>query len=147
MSYLIVFFLLICSAATFRKKELEYFFIRLLFLLISIILIPQVFLFWGWNYNYIDQIKSWGEISYIIFNLHQIEFLSYVLTFIGIIIFFLIQNIFVLFKLPQFNIRSLNTTKIKNSKETRIKKEPVIKNNVNFHKEEFDTDIKFKEDL
>ena len=146
MSYLIVFFLLICSAATFRKKELEYFFIRLLFLLISIILIPQVFLFWGWNYNYIDQIKSWGEISYIIFNLHQIEFLSYVLTFIGIIIFFLIQNIFVLFKLPQFNFRSLNTTKIKNSKETRIKKEPVIKNNVNFHKEEFDTNIEFKED-
>ncbi len=146
MSYLIVFFLLICSAATFRKKELEYFFIRLLFLLISIILIPQVFLFWGWNYNYIDQIKSWGEISYIIFNLHQIELLSYVLTFIGIIIFFLIQNIFVLFKLPQFNFRSLNTTKIKNSKETRIKKEPVIKNNVNFHKEEFDTNIEFKED-
>ena len=146
MSYLIVFFLLICSAATFRKKELEYFFIRLLFLLISIILIPQVFLFWGWNYNYIDQIKSWGEISYIIFNLHQIEFLSYVLTFIGIIIFFFIQNIFVLFKLPQFNFRSLNTTKIKNSKETRIKKEPVIKNNVNFHKEEFDTNIEFKED-
>ena len=146
MSYLIVFFLLICSAATFRKKELEYFFIRLLFLLISIILIPQVFLFWGWNYNYIDQIKSWGEISYIIFNLHQIEFLSYVLTFIGIIIFFFIQNIFVLFELPKFNFRSLNTTKIKNSKETRIKKEPVIKNNVNFHKEEFDTDIEFKED-
>ena len=43
-------------------------------------------------------------------------------------------------------ILDLNTTKIKNSKETRIKKEPVIKNNVNFHKEEFDTDIEFKED-
>ena len=41
MSYFIVFFLFICSVATFRKKEFKYFFIRLLFLLISIVLIPQ----------------------------------------------------------------------------------------------------------
>ena len=89
MSYLIVIFFLICSIATFRKKEFEFFFIRLLFLLISLVLIPQVFLYLDWNYNFIAQIKTWGEISYIIFNLHQIELLSYVLTFIGIIIFFL----------------------------------------------------------
>ena len=145
MSYLIVIFFLICSIATFRKKEFEFFFIRLLFLLISLVLIPQVFIYLDWNYNFIAQIKTWGEISYIIFNLHQIELLSYVLTFIGIIIFFFIQNFFVLLKLPKFNFSSLAATTIKSSKETRIKKEPVIKNNLNFHNKEFNTDIKLQE--
>ena len=145
MSYLIVIFFLICSIATFRKKEFEFFFIRLLFLLISLVLIPQLFIYLDWNYKFIAQIKTWGEISYIIFNLHQIELLSYVLTFIGIIIFFFIQNFFVLLKFPKFNFSSLAATTIKSSKETRIKKEPVIKNNLNFHNEEFNTDIKLQE--
>ena len=146
MSYLIVIFFLIYAAATFRKRKFEYFFIRLLFLLISIVLIPQVFLLWGWNYNYIDQIKSWGEISNILYNLHQIEFVSYILTFTGIIIFFYIQNIFVILKLPRFNFfKSLSASEVKSLKETRIKKEPVIKNNFNFNKEEFNTDLEFQE--
>ncbi|MFL2514777.1 MAG: DNA translocase FtsK 4TM domain-containing protein [Alphaproteobacteria bacterium] len=145
MSYLIVFFFLICAIATFRKKKFEFFFIRLLFLLISIVLVPQVLLYWDWNYNFIDQIKSWGEISYMLFDLYQIEIVSYVLSFIGIIIFFFTQNIFILFKLPRFNFKSLTTEKIKSTKEKRIKKEPVIKNNLNFYQEEFNTDKKLQE--
>ena len=147
MSYLIVIFFLICSIAIFRKKKFEFFFIRLLFLLISLVLIPQVFLYWDWNYNFVAQIKTWGEISYIIFNLHQIELVSYVLTIAGIIIFFFIQNIFVLLKFPRFNFSSLNTTKIKSSKETRIKKEPVIKNNLIFHEEDFNSAKKLQENF
>ena len=65
--------------------------------------------------------------------------LSYVLTLIGIIIFF-IQNIFVFLKFPRFNFKSLTTTTIKSSKERELKKEPIIKNNLNFHKEDFNTD-------
>ena len=145
MSYLIVIFFLICSIATFRKKKFQLFFIRLLFLLISLVLIPQVFLYWNWSYNFINQIKSWGEISYIIFNLHQIELVSYVLTFIGIIIFFLIQNIFVLLKFPGLSFKTLDSSTIKSSKETRIKKEPIIKNNLNFHKEELNTEKELQE--
>ncbi len=147
MSYLIVIFFLICSIATFRKKEFQLFFIRLLFLLISLILIPQVFLYWDWNYHFITQIKSWGEISYIIFNLHRIELVSYILTFIGIIIFFFIQNIFVLLKFPRLNFSSFTTATIKSSKETRIKKEPVIKNNLNFQKENLNTAKKLQENF
>jgi S-DNA-T family DNA segregation ATPase FtsK/SpoIIIE len=147
MSYLIVFFFLILSIATFRKKEFEFFFIRLLFLLVSLVLIPQVFLYWDWNYYFIDQIKTWGEISYILFNLHQIEMVSYVLTIIGIIIFFFIQNVFVLLKFPRFNFKSLTNSKIKSLKETRIKKEPVIKSDSNFNKEEFYTNKEFKENV
>lgn len=145
MSYLIVFFFLMCSIFTFRKKEFEFFFIRLLFLLISLVLIPQVFLYLDWNYKFIDQIKTWGEISYIIFNLHQIELVSYVLTLIGIITFFIIQNIFVFLKFPRLNFKSITTTTIKNPKEMRIKKEPVIKNNLDFHKEDFNADKKLQE--
>ena len=145
MSYLIVIFFLICSVAIFRKKEFEFFFIRLLFLLISLVLIPQVFLYWDWNYNFIDHIKTWGEISYLIFNIHQIELISYILTFIGIIIFFFIQNIFDLLKLPKFNFKPLTTSKIISSKPTKIKKEPTIKNNLNFHKKEFNSDREHQE--
>ncbi len=136
MSYLIAFFLLINSIAIFRKKDFKYFFIRFLFLLISIIFIPQIFLFFGWNYEYIDQIKSWGEISYILFNLHQIEWVSYIISSIGIILFLLTQNFFVFLKFPKLNFQSFTNTKIKIPKEIRIKKEPVIKNNANFDDQE-----------
>ncbi len=136
MSYLIAFFLLINSIAIFRKKDIKYFFIRFLFLLISIIFIPQIFLFFGWNYEYIDQIKSWGEISYILFNLHQIEWVSYIISLIGIILFLLTQNFFVFLRFPKLNFQSFTNTKIKIPKETRIKKEPVIKNNANFDDQE-----------
>ena len=145
MSYLIVIFFLICSIIIFRKKEFEFFFIRLLFLLISLVLIPQVFLYWDWNYNFIDQIKTWGEISYLIFNLHQVELISYILTLIGIIIFFFIQNIFILLKFPRFNFKSLTNSKIRNMKETIDKKDPIIKNNLNFRKEDFNVDKGLKE--
>ena len=147
MSYLIVIFFLIYSVATFQKKEFEFFFIRLLFLLISLVLIPQVFLYWDWSYNFIDQINIWGEISYIIFNLHRIELVSYILSFIGIIIFFFIQNIFVFLKFPTFNFKSFTTSKIKSSKETKIKKEPIIKNNLNYHEEEFNSNKEYQENI
>ena len=148
MSYLLVFFLLINSIAVFRKKDLRYFFIRLLFLLISIIFIPQIFLFFGWSYEYIDQIKPWGEISYLLFNLYQIEWVSYMISFIGIILFCLTQNMFVFLKFPKFNFQSFTNTKVKSQKETRIKKEPVIKNNTNFldqekHNNNFNDQEKF----
>ena len=145
MSYLIVIFFLIYSIATFQKKEFEFFFIRLLFLLISLVLIPQGFLYWDWDYNFIDQIKTWGEISFVIFNLHQMELISYLLSFIGIIIFFFIQNIFVFLKFPKYNFKPLTNSTIKSSKEARIKKEPIINNNLNYYKEEFNSNKEYQE--
>ena len=144
MSYLIVFFLLINSIATFRKKDLGYFFIRLLFILVSIVLIPQIFLFRDWTINYIDQIKVWGEISYLLFNLHQAELVSYILSFIGLILFFFTQNIFFLFKIPKLNFQTLNTIRTKNTKDMIIKKEPVIRNNNNSNKEEINNNFKYQ---
>ena len=145
MSFLISLFLLINSIATFRKKDLKYFFIRLLFFLISIVFIPQIFLFWGWNHDFIDQIESWGEISYMVFNLHQIEWVSYLLSLLGILIFLFTQNILALLNFPKLNFQSLFAIKLKNQKDTNIKKEPVIKNNVNLIKREPKTTISIQE--
>jgi len=136
--------LLINSIATFRKKDLGYFFIRLLFILVSIVLIPQIFLFRDWTINYIDQIEVWGEISYLLFNLHQAELVSYVLSFIGLILFFFTQNIFFLFKIPKLNFQTLNTIRTKNTKDIIIKKEPVIRNNNNSNKEEINNNFKYQ---
>ena len=145
MSYAIVFFLILYSVATFRKKEFEYFFIRLLLFLISIVLIPQIILFWGWNHNFIDQIKPWGEFSNILFSQYQSELMSYVFTFLGIILFFFTQNIFTLLKIPKFNFRFLKNTKEKNHGETRIKKDPVIKNDINNQKEELSANLEYED--
>ena len=133
MSYLIVLFLLINSIAVFRKKNLRFFFIRLLFLIVGIIFIPQIFLFFDWNYKYFDQINSWGEISQTLFTIHQTEWVSYILSFIGLILFLLTQNIFVLLKLPRLKFGSFAITKTNNQKELIIKKEPIIRNNSNYH--------------
>ncbi len=150
MSYLIVFFLLIYSIAVFRKKDFGYFFIRLLFILVSIVFIPQIFLFWGIDYDLNDQIKSLGEISYMLFEIHKIEWVSYILSFIGIILFLFTQNIFMLLKIPKFNFNSLAFKKVTNEKEMKFKKEPIINNNINLydHKEnQTNLDVREKSDL
>ena len=147
MSYSLVFFLLINAIAIFQKKDFKFFFIRLLLLVISIILIPQIFLFWDWHFYYSYQLKSWGEISYIIFDLHQIRWASYAFSFVGLLLFIFSQNIFVVFKFPKFNFQSLAYSKTKKQEETKIRKEPMITNNINFNKQVNDTDINKNENI
>ena len=136
MSYVIVFFLLVSSISAFRKRNINFFFIRLLFLLISAIFIPQIFLFYGWRFEYVDQIKTWGEISHMLFYLHEIEWLSYLFSITGITLFLYMHNIFGLLTLPKFTFQSFAAYKTDNQKEIKIKKEPVIKNNTNYHDQE-----------
>ena len=69
---------------------------------------------------------------------------SYVLSFIGLILFFFTQNIFFLFKLPKLNFQTLNTIRTINTKDNIIKKEPVIRNNNNFNKEEINNNFKYQ---
>ena len=70
----------------------------------------------------------------MVFNLHQIEWVSYLLSLLGIFIFLFTQNILALLTFPRLNFQSLFAIKIKNKREINIKKDPVIKNNVNFIK-------------
>jgi hypothetical protein len=60
LSYLIVFFLLVSSYAAFWRKNFGYFFIRLFLILVSIVLIPQSFFYWGWNFEFYSTIKFLG---------------------------------------------------------------------------------------
>ena len=127
LGYSIVFFLLINSFFAFKRKRLNYFFIRLLSFLIGIILIPHSFYDLQWEYRYIDQINFLGEISHKIYLQHQIKWLSYTFTFIGFLIILFTLNINKLFKLPRFDFKFKSEIKKNKQKETLIKKDPVIK--------------------
>ena len=94
LSYLIVFFLIINSFAIFRRRYYGYFFISLLLVLVSLVLIPQSFFYWGWGLDYISSISSWGEISFGFYNAHQSKWAGYISSFIGILLFLSYQNFF-----------------------------------------------------
>ncbi|MDA8695210.1 DNA translocase FtsK [Alphaproteobacteria bacterium] len=133
LSYLMVFFLLINSFAIFKRKNYGFFFIRLLLVLISLVLIPQLFLYWDWGFNYITSISSWGEISFGFYNIHQSEWVSYVTTLIGIILFLSVLNIFSFFKLLKLTVNPFKQPKTANINDVKIKKEPIINSSPNIN--------------
>ena len=76
LSYLIVFFLIINSLATFKRKNYGYFFIRLFLVLVSLVLIPQSFFYWSLDLNFFSPISTWGEVSFRVYNIHQSKWVS-----------------------------------------------------------------------
>ena len=131
LSYLFVFFLLVSSCAAFWRKNFGYFFIRLFLILISIVLIPQSFFYWGWKFEFYSTFNSWGEISYRVYNVHQSEWVSYFSSFAGVLIFLFVQSIFSFIKFPKFNIDLFKQKKHRNIQDIKIKKEPIITNKLN----------------
>ena len=128
LSYLIVFFLLLNSLAAFKRMNFRYFFIRFFLILVSIVLIPQAFFYLDLKLNYFSQISSWGEVSFGLYNMHQLKWLSFSATFTGIILFLSAQNIFYFFKLPKFNTNPFKNKKRINIIDQKVKKEPLISN-------------------
>ena len=148
LSYLIVFFLLINSLATFKRKNYGYFFIRLLLVLVSLVLIPQSFFYWKWNLEFFNSINPWGEISYGLYNIHQSKWLSFTTTFFGMGLFLSVLNIFSFFKLPSLSINSfIKRSKVTDTKNVKIKKEPIINHSlsVNQKKDFQSTQLKSKD--
>ena len=131
MSLFIVFFLLLNSIYAFTNKKLEYFFIRLLLILTSIVLIPQIFFYWGWKFSFIDQVNVWGMISFKLFSAHSDKFISYLISFCGVIIFIFSQNLYILIKLPKINFSHSHQFKKIKEPNLNIKKEPIIKQQLN----------------
>ena len=137
LSYLIALFFISNAAMILLKKNPNLFFIRIFIFLFALTILPQTFIFLGWNY-YLDGLEPWGEIANIIFNIHKSELLSYSLSFLSVIFILLSINIFSLIKFskPSFNIFQKNTPSDKF--KTMNKKEPIIKNNLqkeNYKKE------------
>tara|TARA_B100000989_G_scaffold228758_1_gene175725 strand:+ start:224 stop:2299 length:2076 start_codon:yes stop_codon:yes gene_type:complete len=128
-AYLIIIFFLIYSIFTFTNKNLGYLFIRLFFFFISLILIPQILIELKIEFLFIDSIESWGIYANQLHDLHNFNYASYILTFIGMCIYFFSQGIFNLFKIPKFKYDNIfknnNDSKVNINK---IKKEPIINN-------------------
>ena len=128
-AYLIIIFFLIYSIFTFTNKNLGYLFIRLFFFFISLILIPQILIELKIEFLFIDSIESWGIYANQLHDLYNFNYASYILTFIGMCIYFFSQGIFNLFKIPKFKYDNIfknnNDSKVNINK---IKKEPIINN-------------------
>lgn len=126
VGYLLIFFFLIMSLMSFLNRRSRYFFIRFFLFTISLVLIPQTFLHINLNFNFIKQIEDWGIISYNLYLIHQIGYLSYTLSFIGIVIFFGCLNIHKFFKIPSLRINNFLKSEKKLSTNLNFKKEPII---------------------
>ena len=129
LAYLVTLFFLVFSILVLLKKNPHYIFIRLLLFFISLILIPQILIELKIEFLFIESIETWGVIANQLFDLYTLNYFSYLLTFIGLIIYLLSQNFFKLFKItiPKLNniFKSSNQTNIPSNK---IKKDPIINN-------------------
>ena len=129
LAYLVTLFFLVFSILVLLKKNPHYIFIRLLLFFISLILIPQILIEFKIEFLFIESIETWGVIANQLFDLYTLNYFSYLLTFLGLIIYLLSQNFFKLFKItiPKLNniFKSSNQTNIPSNK---IKKDPIINN-------------------
>jgi len=114
------------SFLTFIKKKPKYFFIRLFLFFISLILIPQTLIHINFDLNFMNQIEDWGVIAKNLYLGHQISYVSYSLSIVGVILFFACLDIYQLFKFPSFKISNFVKTEEKLSTISKSKKEPII---------------------
>ncbi len=128
VGFLLVEFFLCLSLLVYFNQKPKFIFIRLTGFLMSLILIPQSFLFWGILIPFVDEVELWGIFSKYIFSLHENNFVSYILSGLGVLLFLLSQDFFRIFRQPRFKIR--NILRQKNHKSAKIKKDPVISNNI-----------------
>ena len=124
--YGFVIFFFILSVLTLIKKRPKQFFIRLFLVFISLILIPQTLLQIKLDINFINQIEDWGTISLNLYLLHEINYISYTLSIIGVILFLSCLNIHQLFKIPSFKIQNFLKKEKRLSNVSYNKKEPII---------------------
>ena len=129
MAYFFVLFFLFYSLKVFLNLIPKYFFIRLLVFIISLLLIPQTLIYWKIQFSFIDNLDIWGLFASKIHTIHNNEYISYFLSFTGIIVFLLSQNLFSIFKIQKINFNRLIDIKKKlNNIENTPKKDPVLRN-------------------
>ncbi len=127
LGYLVIVFFLTSSLLIIFKKTPKYIFIRLLLFFISLIIIPQTFIYYGIEFKFIESIKFWGYFAEDLYSLHKINYISYVLSVLGIAIFLFSQNIFSLFAKSKINVSKIFRYDGNKSNTTnKIKKEPLI---------------------
>ncbi len=128
MGFLLIFFFLTLSFLIFLNKNPKFLFIRLTGFLISLVLIPQSLLFWNLTIPFHPEIELWGVFSKSVYLLHEINLISFILSSIGLILFFFSQDLFKFIRLPKLNFKKLS--KQKNYRSIKIKKDPLIRNHI-----------------
>ena len=104
LGYLVIIFFLTSSVLIIFKKTPKYIFIRLLLFFISLIIIPQTFIYYGIEFKFIESIKVWGVFAEDLYSMHKVNYISYVFSVLGIVIFLFSQNIFSLFTISKLNV-------------------------------------------
>ena len=127
MSYGIIIFFLTFTLKIFFNQRLNLLFLRLLFFFISLILLPLSLLEVAIELKFYEGIYSWGFFTHKIFNLHQVTYLNYSLSFAGAILFLYTQNI-LYFKMPRVKLSKVFQYEEVNLKKQTQKKEPVMLN-------------------
>ena len=144
MGYFVAIFFFIYSILVLTGKNPKYIFIRLILFIISLLLIPQTLTYWKINITFTPEIELWGTFSNKIFFLHQIDYISYLLTVIGIIIFFNSQGILSIIGKSKVNLKNIFKGTDKPTINNQIKKEPIFRNDLSSN---FETnDLKKDED-
>ena len=131
MAYLFVLFFITYSLKIFLNQIPKYFFIRMLVFVISLLLVPQIMIHWEVQFSFIENLDIWGLFASEIYKLHNSEYISYFLSFIGIVIFLFSQNFFSILKIQNINLNGLFRIKQNLDRQEKIqKKEPIIRNKI-----------------
>ena len=131
MGYLLAIFFLIYSMLIFFNQKPKYFFIRLLLFIFSLILIPQILMFWKIQFSFIPNFSLWGVFASKIFDIHRNIYWSYLFSLIGLILYCSSQNILKIFMIKKLKFKNL--FQLMNNRESSnnlLRKEPVIINKV-----------------
>ncbi len=130
MGYFLVLFFFLYSMLLYLGKKPKYIFIKLLFVSIALILIPQTLILWDFKIPLINtEIEMWGTFSQKLYFLYEVNYISYVLTTIGFSFFLFSHNILVLINITNFNFRGFFKVR-ESDKAQKVKKDPIIFNNM-----------------
>ena len=147
-AYLLIIFFLVFSVLTLLSKSPNYIFIRLIIFFISLIIMPQIIIYYFNDISLIEGISSWGIFAKDIFDSFDSKIVSYILSFLGLLLFLISQNILYLIKIPKLSFHSL----FKKTEKTDIsmsKKDPIINNftKLNNNLEEEETELQNNENF
>ncbi len=129
LGYLVTLFFLIYSVLILLNRSPRYIFIRLSLFFISLVLIPQSLIHLNFNFIFIESIEPWGVFSNYLYNFYNIKYISYALSFFGLSIYLVSQNILTIFRFPKISFKKIFERNVPNdSLNKKIKKDPFIKN-------------------
>ena len=149
MGYVFVLFFFIFSALIYLNKHPKYLFIRILLMVISLVLIPQSFLYWQFHLPFNLETSMWGFFADQIYSLYEIKYISYFLSGFGFVLFLISQSILKLIRIPRISLKNIFKDEVNKNKRQFKRKEPIIFSNISkaISDEQNKADNKFDSDL